>query len=357
MNAIDFYTLDEALKKRLLEGIINKGSLVSSTGGVCGDIYIFDEGDNCFPRYVCAKMPKNINKDSGLSEIFIKELKKQLSFYHHTFVNWAFDFTEVMNIPVALFRYWGSDLDKLIQSAQISKVKILSLMLYACSGLRHCYKNGLIAHQDLKPANIFLRNVKNEFRDLPDLDIYEISMIADFGLANAFKDSNVFDGSRPYMAPEQWNKEPLSSATDIFALGVILHELITTGYHPVGVVTHKNWPNALEGNSKKYTREKPWKKWATEGSHIAETSRIDDKNILNLIQEMLKVNPMDRPSLDDVIDQLSEILRKYSSESHTQVMYLLDYFDQNAMRKPIEDSWPCLANKWNKFQSRFGSGI
>lgn len=114
----------------------------------------------------------------------------------------------------------GNDLANLIKTSQPSQVTKLSLLVYTCIGLRHCYEKGLIAHQDLKPANNFIQNINGNFVGQPDLDIYEFAIVADFGLVNTFKE-DIFDGSRPYMAPEQWNKNELSQATHIFALGVI----------------------------------------------------------------------------------------------------------------------------------------
>ena len=171
MELIDFHTLDEGQKKLILEiELGNKGRCVSVSGGMCGEIYVFDQGKNVSSRYICAKIPKPL-KNAHIDETnnrFVNELQNQLSYNHQMFVHWAFDFSEVHGSPVALFRYWGSDIDRLIRKSEfISVTEKLSIMVYVCSGLSHCYKSGLVAHQDLKPANIFLRDVKNELRDLP----------------------------------------------------------------------------------------------------------------------------------------------------------------------------------------------
>jgi len=198
MKDTSFYDLNVDQRKLMLEiSLGNKGKCCSLNRGLCGEIYVLDLGENTIPRFVCAKVPIS-NGSAAKDEIakrFINELERQLSFYSHMFVHWAFDFTEVMGVPVALFRYWESDLDKLLKDNSSTDIKKLSIVVYTCAGLRHCYKNGLIAHQDLKPANIFLRDVKKDFSGLPDLEIYSIAKIADFGLANAASDSNFFDGS------------------------------------------------------------------------------------------------------------------------------------------------------------------
>ncbi|PKG36926.1 protein kinase, partial [Psychromonas sp. Urea-02u-13] len=195
LEQINFYDMDYEIQKIMLEGCNgDQGEIISKTEGVCGDIYIFDHGENTTPRYVCAKMPKNIGDLEGTASRFAKEIKTQLSFGRHQYVHWIFDFGEVVGAPIAFFRYWGSDLKKLINDNSICDIKKLSVMAYACSGLMHCYRNGLTSHQDLKPANIFLRDLRSDFVGLPDLPIYTSALIGDFGLANASIDSNVFEG-------------------------------------------------------------------------------------------------------------------------------------------------------------------
>jgi serine/threonine protein kinase len=78
-----------------------------------------------------------------------------------------------------------------------------------------------IVHRDLKPANVFLcedGTVK----------------VLDFGLAHLFGRAGAVSGGTPtYMAPEQWRNEPGDERTDLFALGVLLHEMVT-GRVPYG---------------------------------------------------------------------------------------------------------------------------
>lgn len=313
------------------------------------------------PRYVCAKIPKLLGNTSpkDISQRFVVEMEKQLSFYHHTFVHWAFDLKSILGVPVALFRYWGSDLGKLIQNGQSSIVEKLSMMIYILEGLRHCQNKGLVAHQDLKPQNIFLRDIKPNYPQLPDLDIYKFPMIADFGLSNAFLESGVYDGSRPYMAPEQWKKTELSQATDIFALGVIFYELLTGGYHPVGIKLADHWPVPKPGNPGKWTRADVWKKWACEGSKIEEidaAAQVSPKAI-SLIRQMLSSDACDRPDVGVVVNIIMDMLGQIHHESHKQVNFLINYFGKQASSESLEAAWPYLANRWKWFKGNFGKHI
>ncbi len=105
--------------------------------------------------------------------------------------------------------------------------KAIDLFLKVCNGLKFAHSKGCI-HRDLKPENILLSN-GNE------------CVVADFGIAH-FIDSDKLttietkETSRlanfTYHAPEQIKGEA-TYATDIFALGLILNEMVT-GVVPVG---------------------------------------------------------------------------------------------------------------------------
>jgi len=75
-----------------------------------------------------------------------------------------------------------------------------------------------ITHRDLKPSNVLLHS--------------GVWKIADFGIAKFMEDSTslqtVRDSLTPaYAAPEQWTGERASSATDVYAVGCIIHTLVT----------------------------------------------------------------------------------------------------------------------------------
>jgi eukaryotic-like serine/threonine-protein kinase len=357
MSEFDFYTQNIEAKKIILEiALGNRGKCSLHSSGMCGEIFIFDYGDKSYPRYNCIKIPKPLKGISyeETSRRFIRELKLQLSFYHSAFVNWAFDFHSIHGVPAASFRYWESDLAKFMNANNPNLITKLSLLLYTCVGLKYCYRKGLNAHQDLKPENIFIRDVKNNFKGLTELDIYYFAMIADFGLSNASIVYNIYDGSRPYMAPEQWKKEDLSQATDVFALGVIFYELITSGYHPVGIKIRDFWPEPKYGNSKKWTRKDAWEKWVDSGCKINYISSEIDNEIKQFLGKMLSVKINVRPSIEEVINFLLELIKSESLESYTQLVFLIDYFENQTSDLELEEQWPYLFKKWNILESEFG---
>ena len=94
-----------------------------------------------------------------------------------------------------------------------------------CRALREAHSLGVI-HRDLKPANVFLV----EHGDEPDF-----VKVLDFGLVKNVSENKgedltqtgLFMGSPKYMAPEQIRGDRVDARTDIYALGVILYEMLT----------------------------------------------------------------------------------------------------------------------------------
>ncbi len=103
--------------------------------------------------------------------------------------------------------------------------KRLKLFLDITEAVQYAHKN-LVIHRDLKPGNIMVT---------ADGDKPRIRLL-DFGISHILEDS---DTQQPglkamtiaYASPEQLKGESTSTATDIYSLGIVLHELLT-GCHP-----------------------------------------------------------------------------------------------------------------------------
>jgi tetratricopeptide (TPR) repeat protein/tRNA A-37 threonylcarbamoyl transferase component Bud32 len=98
----------------------------------------------------------------------------------------------------------------------------LAIFKQTAAGLAAIHAAGII-HRDIKPNNIMLDGVGSTVR----------LCITDFGLARAHEaepslvGKGLVAGTPDYMAPELYLGQPPSQATDLFALGVVLHEVFT----------------------------------------------------------------------------------------------------------------------------------
>jgi tetratricopeptide (TPR) repeat protein len=117
--------------------------------------------------------------------------------------------------------------------------------------VHHAHEHGII-HRDLKPANVLLQIADLRFK-IADLNALKSAIlnlksaikITDFGLAKRLDvevgqtASGAIVGTPSYMAPEQTGRhaQPVGPATDVYALGAILYELLT-GRPPFRAATH-----------------------------------------------------------------------------------------------------------------------
>ncbi len=102
--------------------------------------------------------------------------------------------------------------------------------LQICAGLREAHLQGIV-HRDLKPTNIMV-------------DATGGVKVMDFGIARQFQGTgqltNTMVGTPAYMAPEQLEMKRVDARADIYALGVLLYEMVTgeqpfTGETPIAV--------------------------------------------------------------------------------------------------------------------------
>jgi len=111
----------------------------------------------------------------------------------------------------------GEDLAHVLRRmGRPSSEKALEIARQLCLGLAAAHENGVL-HRDLKPANIMIDG-RGRVR------------ITDFGLAGLageFSDREELAGTPAYMAPEQLSSGSVSVRSDIYALGLVLHEIFT----------------------------------------------------------------------------------------------------------------------------------
>jgi len=269
------------------------GKVIAEFEGTFGTIFTLDQGENTWPRYLIAKAPK-IGKGEKPEKIqekilhFLHEINETYKYIHHPLVARHFDVRICSGLPFVLSHKWDHTLQDLIDGERINLAESLSIVIQLAHALAYCASRGLSAHQDLKPANVLLDRLER-FR-APDgarspLE-YRI-LICDFGMANAFSAFRKPWGSRPYMAPEQYGQPSTLAKADVFALGVILHELITSGFHPLGETTSDVWPNPLPSKPNKWKHEDVWKKWARRAT-IFDSKRVPSPMLVTIINKCLE---------------------------------------------------------------------
>jgi len=112
----------------------------------------------------------------------------------------------------------GATLEHMIETEQrLDESSIVSIARQTADALGFAHQRGIV-HRDIKPANIMLTQSGRV-------------KVADFGIAKVgstkMTQTGMLLGSPSYMAPEHFLGQPLDGRSDIFALGILLYELIT----------------------------------------------------------------------------------------------------------------------------------
>jgi serine/threonine-protein kinase len=118
--------------------------------------------------------------------------------------------------------------ERILQNYVFSLAEANEIMQQACAAVAIDHKRGII-HRDLKPDNIFLHKDQGQ----------EIVKVLDFGIAKLGSEQPINDfsgrltrhgyvlGTPHYMAPEQCQDKEVDARTDVYALGVVLYEMLT----------------------------------------------------------------------------------------------------------------------------------
>jgi MAP/microtubule affinity-regulating kinase len=166
----------------------------------------------------------------------------------------------------SLHAFIKSKPNRRIEDAEAKKI-----FIQICKGISYCHSKSIV-HRDLKLENILISDDKT------------VKLI-DFGfsiVSAADKTLNIFCGTPSYMAPEIVSKKNYKGqATDCWALGILLYILLC-GAFPFRGYDDRD----LFGKIKRGKFEAP--------SHVSEGAR-------NLLQKILKVNPDERATIDEIL--------------------------------------------------------
>ncbi len=168
-------------------------------------------------RVVAVKvLPPHFLHDPGFLERFTREVDVA-SHLEHPHILPIYDYGETDGVPFIAMRFLGGG-----SMAQLVRRGIPTIewtrkpFTQIAQGLDYAHQEGVI-HRDLKPGNIMLDERNNAY-------------LTDFGIARVFGSNltgSMIIGTPAYMSPEQANGLPIDSRSDIYALGIVLFELIT----------------------------------------------------------------------------------------------------------------------------------
>ena len=196
-----------------------------ATGGM-GAVYKATQ--TSLDRPVAVKvLPPELGESKTFRESFVKEAKLMARLNHPNLIS-VFDFGEIEGMLYIVMEFVdGATLHEKIYGNPLKQQEALEITIAICRGLANAHEAGIL-HRDIKPANIFITQSG-------------IPKVGDFGLARPSGDTEtgIIFGTPGYTAPEVLGApDKVGPATDIFAVGVMLYELLSgkipgTLYEPI----------------------------------------------------------------------------------------------------------------------------
>lgn len=200
--------------------------------GGMGSVWLAERNDGRFERHVAVKLLNIALMGRSGEQRFKREGSILASLTHPNIAELIDAGVSPSGQPYLALEYIeGQQIDNYCDQRSLDGKARIRLFLDVLVAVAHAHRN-LIVHRDLKPSNVMVSN---------DGQV----KLLDFGIAKLLADENGTEettlltagGARPmtpeYAAPEQLQGGPVTTATDIYSLGVLLYVLLT-GQHPVG---------------------------------------------------------------------------------------------------------------------------
>jgi eukaryotic-like serine/threonine-protein kinase len=195
--------------------------------GGMGTVYVAERDDGQFEQRVALKLIRDSGAGPGAVRRFLEE-RQILALLQHPGIARLMDggITADGQPYFAMELVEGEAIDRYCDNGALSIERRLELFGKVCDAVQYAHRH-LVVHRDLKPANILV-TADGQVK------------LLDFGIAKLLEPvqgttesgvdptrTGVLPMTPEYAAPEQVRGEPVSTATDLYALGVVLYALLT----------------------------------------------------------------------------------------------------------------------------------
>jgi len=195
-------------------GLIGRGGM--------GSVYSAERDDAQFNQQVAVKIIKRGMDTDFIRDRFLRE-RQILAGLDHTHIARLIDGgTTQDGLPYFVMeRVEGVAITEYCASNKLSISERLKLFRQVCAAVQHAHQK-LVVHRDLKPGNILVN--RDGAPKLLDFGIAKL-LAPDAGQARTATEQRML--TPDYASPEQVRGRPITTAADIYSLGVVLYELLT----------------------------------------------------------------------------------------------------------------------------------
>lgn len=176
-------------------------------------------------RFALKVLRGEMARDQEVVQRFVQEAQASSSIGHANII----DISDFGRLPDGTFYFVmeyldGESLTDLIaRSGGLTPQQAVPIIEQMASALSAAHESGIV-HRDLKPDNVFLvrRGSARDFVKILDFGIAKVG-----GAASKLTRTGMIFGTPHYMSPEQAAGQAVDKRTDIYALGVIMYEMVT----------------------------------------------------------------------------------------------------------------------------------
>ena len=334
---------------RMLGRRIGPYLLVSRIGqGGMGAVYMAARADEEFRKRVAIKLIRTGLDGKDILRRFRTERQTLAVLDHPNIVKLLDGGSNEDGFPYLVMDYVeGDPIDVYCDNRKLTINQRLELFRTVCGAVQYAHSSQVV-HRDLKPSNILVTS-----EGVPKL--------LDFGIAKLLKPEMYLDpaaithsdGVRPmtpkYASPEQIRGEPITPATDVYSLGVVLYELLTRHYpYRVGGDTPAEIQQAVcheeaeKPSAAVVRREILVNHEATTDSLIKVVKEPREENLSNLRKRL-------RGDLDLIVLMA---LRKEPQRRYESVAQFSEDIRRNLARLPVIARADSIAYRARKFAAR-----
>ncbi len=199
--------------------------------------YVLRARHEVMDRDVAMKVlrPEIVQGHPEVAERFVHEARIVSKLKHpHTVTVFDFGTTDTDISYMVMEFVIGTSLEAELEKGAMSEQRVAHITKQILKSLDEAHDTGVI-HRDLKPSNIMLTEVHGETDFVKVLDFGVAKLVEDEARrtqAKRTRRSTQFVGTPIYMSPEQVLGEPITPASDLYSLGLLVYEMLT-GETPV----------------------------------------------------------------------------------------------------------------------------
>ncbi len=192
-------------------------------------VYLAQRADQQFQKRVAIKMLRCVDESADVLQRFRNERQTLAELNHPNIVTLLDGGTTEEGMPYLVMDFVeGVPIDKYCDSQLLRIRDRLQIFRTVCDSVGYAHRNGVI-HRDLKPSNILV--TKEGVPQLLDFGIAKLHDPGRFSLTTMVTLIGTRALTPEYASPEQLRGQPVTGATDIYSLGVLLYVLLC-GRHP-----------------------------------------------------------------------------------------------------------------------------